>query len=121
MGAAKVLLPIILAVLLFGCVGPAKPEAHNVLEGAIALNGAMTLETANVSYLSNSGESLVSESAYPGFIYIFAKNATLTTVNASIVAKGGSIASAIPRAGIYLIRAGPGKEAQFLSAMYNEK
>jgi hypothetical protein len=123
MDAAKVLLPMLLAVLLFGCVGPnnSKPEMHNVLEGAIAPSGAMPQETANVSYLSKGGESLAAESAYPGFVYIFTKNATLAAVNASIMAKGGSIASAIPRAGIYLIRVETGKEAGFLSAMYGEQ
>jgi hypothetical protein len=120
MGATKVLLPMLLAVLLFGCVGPAKPETHNVLEGAIALNGAMP-QAANVSYLSKGGESLAAESAYPGFVYIFTKNASLAEVNASVLSNGGSIASAIPRAGIYLIKVGPGKEGQFLSAMYGEK
>lgn len=121
MDAAKVLLPMLLAVLLFGCVGQTvKPETHNVLEGAIAPNGAMPQGTANVSYLSKGGESLAAESAYPGFVYIFTENATLATVNASIMANGGSIASAIPRAGIYLIKVDSGKEGQFLSAMYGE-
>ena len=96
------------------------PTPTPVLEGATSFTGTFPT-TAPVDHVTKTGEQLVVQEAYPGFVYLYVQRSTQKgTVENIVTANDGEIVSAIPNAGLYLIQVEPGKESTFLSAVYSQ-
>ncbi|VVB65530.1 Uncharacterised protein [Candidatus Gugararchaeum adminiculabundum] len=137
-----VLFALVLALLIFGCSNSSQISSksnHN--NGTNANTSTQTLtpvpvtplppegisfsgtfpEQKEITYPTKSGESLIAPSAYPGFVYIYADDsASVEDCQNAIAQNGGTIVSAMPDAGLYLIQVPEGTEAQFLNSMYEE-
>ena len=102
-------------VLIAGC--NKSPAISSVLEGAIKFNGTLPAES-QVPFQTNDGKTITVESAYSGFIYLFADmDEKDEVVKQAILENGGTIAASIPKAGLYMIQVAAGTESAFIKTM----
>jgi len=107
-------------VVTYALIVTLRGASIDVLEGAVLAKKKFP-QPAPVMYVSKTGDELTLEEAFPGFVYLYVDRKTAkATVESAVAAQGGSIAGAIPYAGIYLIEVAQGKESAFLSAMFRE-
>ena len=91
-----------------------------VSAGATQFSGTLP-QAAPVTYQTKAGTQTTMQSAYPGYVYLYAKLKTdQATVEKAVQANGGSIAASLPNAGLYMIKVAAGQEGAFLTAIFKE-
>ena len=102
---------LILLLFIIGC-----STQQSLLEGIVLFQETLP-EPVSVSFTNDAGETATT-TAYPGFINLYAKiNTDEKIVQSAVTAAQGTIVSAIPKVGIYMIKVEPGKESAFITAM----
>ena len=107
-----------LALLFLFVIGCSTQQS--LLEGVVLFQ-EMLPEPGNVSFTNEAGETTATL-AYPGFVNIYAMlNTDEKVVQNAVAAAQGAIVSAIPKAGIYMVKVEVGQESAFIIAMRQQK
>src|SRR3989344_3220581 len=91
----------LLFLFLIGC-----SNQQSLLEGIVLFQETLP-EPGSVSFTDEAGATTTT-SAYPGFINLYAKiNTDEKIVQSAVAAAQGTIVSAIPKVGLYIIKVEP--------------
>src|SRR3989344_5472567 len=103
-----------LALLFLFAIGCSTQQS--LLEGIVLFEETLP-EPGSVSFIDEAGATATT-SAYPGFIYLYARiNTDKKSVESAVTTAQGTIVSAIPKAGIYMVKVESGQESAFINAM----